>query len=197
MAAQIFLITPLATEPDNFPRKLMLVLAAAEVSALLVRRGGRDDAAYAAWLTTIVNVGQGAGVAVLVEDDHALARRVGADGVHVTTGVDGARDAIKALKPSLIVGAGPFKTRHDAMTVGELDVDYLLFGALDGELPAQASDLTDWWASTFEIPAVFSDPSAMSGQSHGAEFIAIGEGLWSLPDPAKALSDLVVVLERT
>ncbi|HTM77691.1 MAG TPA: thiamine phosphate synthase, partial [Devosia sp.] len=86
MAAQLFIATPASADPEHFPRTLMAVLAAAPVSAILVRRGPQDDAAYAALASAIINVGQGAGCAVLLEDDAAMAKRLGADGVHISTG---------------------------------------------------------------------------------------------------------------
>jgi len=195
MAAQLFLITPPAADLESFPKKLMSVLAVAEVSALLVRRGTRDDAAYAALVKALVNVGQGAGCAVLVEGDAALAKKLGADGVHVGDD-EAARAAVKALKPAMIVGAGPFASRHDAMTVGELDIDYLLFGPLDGAATPADVDLATWWTDTFEIPAIFSDPSAAAAESHGAEFVALGEALWAAPNPAEALAAVAAALEQ-
>lgn len=196
MAAQLFLITPPAADPETFPQTLMRVLAAAEVSALLVSRGDRDDAAYAAVVETAVNIGQGAGCAVLVEDDVALARRLKADGVHVTTGIAAVRDAVKALKPTMIVGAGPFKTRHDAMSAGELDIDYVLFGALSGASQPTATELASWWAETFEVPAVFSDPEATGAEAHGAEFLGLGDSLWSAPAPAAAMAAIAAAMEQ-
>jgi thiamine-phosphate pyrophosphorylase len=198
MAAQIFLLTPAAADPETFPKTLMAVLGAAEISAMLVRRGDRDEAGYAAWVKTVVNIGQGAGCAVLVEDDAALARRLGADGVHVSGDPRIVADAVKALKPNLIVGAGPFATRHDAMTIGEMDVDYLFFGPLDGPASANAVDLAAWWAQTFEIPAVLSDPTASgeTADAHGAEFLALGDSLWSAPEPHKTIAAIAAALEQ-
>lgn len=196
MAAQLFLLTPFAADPDSFREALMRVLAAAEVSALLVRRGNRDDAAYAALAEMAVNIGQGAGSAVLVEDDIALARRLGADGVHVTAGLPAVREAVKALKPAMIVGAGPFKTRHDAMSAGELDIDYLFFGSLTDKPDPAGAELAAWWSETFEIPAVFGDPAATAPDTHGAEFLALGEGLWSAPEPAGSMAAIAAALEQ-
>jgi thiamine-phosphate pyrophosphorylase len=181
MAAQLYVITPATADPQTFPRTLMAVLAVAEVAALLVVRGERDAKSYADWLATTVNIGQGAGCAVLVEADVALAKRVGADGVHVPADLALVRDAVKALKPDRIVGVGPVRSRHDAMSIGELDIDYLLF---------EDAELAGWWAETFEIPAVFAGEIAADApaDAHGAEFLGLGERLWTAPDPAAALA---------
>ena len=192
MAPQLYLITPAAADPETFPATLMAVLNVAQFSALLVRRSGLDDAAYAKLAANLVNVGQGAGCAVLLEDDAALAKRLGADGVHVTGDAKAVKDAIAALKPNLIVGAGTIGSRHDAMTAGEMDVDYLFFGPLDGPSDAAAADLAEWWASTFEIPAVLSDPQAdATVDSRGAEFLALSSSIWSAPSPVGAAATIV------
>ena len=198
MAPQLYLITPANPDPASFPAVLMAVLNAAEVSALLVRRGSADEAGYAKRAREIINVGQGAGCAVLLEDDATLAKRLGADGVHINQGPEAVQDAIMALKPSFIVGAGTAATRHDAMTMGEMEVDYVFFGPLDGTTDPIASDLAEWWAATFEIPAVLSDPSATPEQvdSRGAEFIALSTSIWSAAEPAKAMRAIADALRE-
>lgn len=192
MAPQLYLITPETAGSDSFPATLMKVLSAAEFAAILVARGDRDDAAYAQLAATIVNIGQGAGCAVLLEDDVQLARRLGADGVHVTAGPEAIKSAIAALKPAMIVGAGNLSSRHDAMTAGEMNVDYVFFGPLSGEDDARAGDLAEWWAQTFEIPAVLSLPAAAphAFDARGAEFVALSTSVWSAPDPTAALGAL-------
>ena len=195
MASQLYLITPAAADPEHFPVSLQAVLEAAPFSALLVRRGDRDAVAYASLARQVVGIGQAAGCAVLVEDDAALAKAIGADGVHVSGGITALKAALKMLKPGLIVGAGQIPTRHDAMTIGELDVDYLLFGPLAGASDANAAGLAEWWASTFEIPAVLSEPGAGADvDPRGAEFLALSDSIWSAQDPAAAAGAIVNAL---
>ena len=198
MAPQLLLLTPAAATPELAPAALMSVLSAAPVAALLVRRGERSAADYADLAKNHINIGQGAGCAVLLEDDWALAKRLGADGVHITGDEEEVRAALKALKPEMIVGAGPDATRHDAMTRGELDVDYIWFGALTGEPDAAARDLAQWWAETFEIPAVLYDPAAATETDlRGAEFLALGDSIWSAPSPASAIGDIARAVGAT
>lgn len=192
MAPQLYLITPANADPETFPATLMAVLTAAPFAALLVSRGALDAATYARLAAALVNVGQGAGCAVLLEDDVALVKKVGADGVHVTTGAEDLADAILALKPSMIVGAGNIHSRHDAMTAGEMDIDYVFFGPLHGASSGQDADLAQWWAETFEVPGVLSLPDAAPGamDARGSEFVALSQSLWSAPSPATAMREL-------
>ena len=190
MAPQLYLITPADPDPSQFPRRLMGVLTGPEISALLIRRGELDDGAYADLAERLVQIGQAAGAAVLVEDDADLAKAIGADGVHISSGgVKAIRAAIDLVKPDGIVGAGNIRSRHDAMSFGELDIDYVMFGPLGGDADPQAAELAQWWAETFEVPAVHSNPAAdaQAGDQTGAEFLALSDCVWSGQDPAGAL----------
>lgn len=198
MAPQLYLITPANADPEGFPATLMSVLSEAEFSALLVSRGTMDAATYARLATKIVNIGQGAGCAVLLEDDVALVKKIGADGVHITTGPEDLADAVTALKPSMIVGAGNIASRHDAMTAGEMDVDYVFFGPIDGSDDTQAADLAQWWSETFEVPGVLSLPDAAVGSdARGSEFLALSTSIWSAASPAAAMREIVAALGET
>jgi thiamine-phosphate pyrophosphorylase len=191
MAPQLYLITPADPDLERFPRQLMSVLTGPEVAALLVRRGSMADADYADLVERLVQIGQAAGAAVLVEDDVELARSAGADGVHITSGGARAiRAAVDAIKPDGIVGIGNIKSRHDAMSFGELGVDYVMFGPLGGERDPQASELAQWWAETFEVPAVLSDPGADAGETGtvAAEFLGLSDCVWRTPDPVSAMA---------
>ena len=56
-----------------------------------------------------------------------------------------------------------------------------------------------WWAELMEIPGVLSDPAATaeSATAEGAEFIALGQSLWSAPEGVTArLAAIVAALER-
>jgi len=194
MAPQLYLITPADPDPAQFPRRLMTVLTGPEIAALLVRRGSLDDAAYAELAERLVQIGQAAGAAVLVENDVALATGIGADGVHISNGgIAAIRDAVAALKPDGIVGVGNIRSRHDAMSFGEMDVDYVMFGPLGGETDPQAAELAQWWAETFEVPAVHSNPAAAASEvdATGAEFLALSDCVWAEADPASALKAFV------
>ena len=197
MAPQLYLITPANPDAASFGKTLMAVLNAATVSAVLVQRGTADEQAYAKLAREIINIGQGAGCAVLLENDAALAKRLGADGIHADEGLDAVADAITTLKPSFIVGAATPSTRDDAMSLGEMDVDYLFFGSLDGATDTEAAELAEWWASTFEVPAVLSDPAATpeTVDARGAEFFALSTSIWSATDPAAAIRAIAAALQ--
>lgn len=175
MQTQIFLIAPADADAKIFADQLTALLATREVSALLLQRGNRAENAYKDFCKAIIPIAQAKECAVLLEGSPGLVRMLGADGLHVTTGTDDTRDAIGALRPGMIVGSGPVDTRDDAMSIGELEPDYLLFGATSGATTDAQRDMAGWWAETMEIPAVFADPQASFDDfdAAGCEFIGL------------------------
>ncbi len=176
MQTQIFLIAPADAETGAFAAQLKSLLDTHEVSALLLRRGNRAENAYKDFARTIVPIGQAGGAAVLLEGAPGLVKMLDADGLHVADAdIEAVREAVEALRPGMIVGVGDVATRDDAMALGELEVDYILFGPLSGSTKPAARDMARWWAETMEIPSVLSDPEAGfdSFDAAGCEFIGL------------------------
>jgi thiamine-phosphate pyrophosphorylase len=176
MSAELFLIAPADVPAETLAPALQATFAEREVAALLLPRGGLAENAYKALAKAIVPLAQAAGAAVLVEGDPGLVRLLGADGLHVTGGVKAVREAVGALKPQMIVGVGDVRSRDDAMRLGELEVDYILFGPLSGAISATEREMARWWAETMEIPSVLSDTGAdySTYDAEGCEFIGLG-----------------------
>ena len=90
------------------------------------------------------------------------------------------------------------------MMVGELDVDYVMFGdpAPDGWLPPleQVVERVSWWAEIFNVPCVafaarLEDVAALS--QAGADFVALGDAVWEdARGPAAAVRDAQAALAR-
>src|SRR5664279_3473108 len=154
MTAQLFLISPPDAEPGGFASALKTLLTTTEVAALLVPRGDRPFEAFEACVRAATEVAHAAGCAVLIEGDAAHAKALGVDGVHIAGPVPAIKAAIAALKPDMIVGVGGIETRHDAMTRGELNIDYIMFGPFSGAIAPDLRDLAGWWAETMEVPSV-------------------------------------------
>lgn len=186
MSPQIFLIAPSTMDMTSFPKALDAVLDSAPVAAFLLPENGLSDDEYAAIARTLLPIAQRHDCALLLQDRPALAKTIGADGVHITTGIADLHEALKLLKPDMIVGAKSGKSRHDAMTMGEADIDYLFFGTPVGAATPESADMAAWWAETFEVPAVFADPAAQSDlfDNHGCEFIGLGDNIWAAPEGA-------------
>lgn len=188
MTAQIFLITPAETDGARCQELLNEAFAATTVAAVLLTRGNRSEGSYKALVKAVAPRAQAAGVAVLIEGDPGLVRTLGADGLHVEGSAAEVKAATAALKPDYIVGAGRIASRHDAMSKGELGPDYIFFGPLSGPRSPEQREMARWWADIMEVPSVLSDPTATAetAAADGAEFIALGDSLWSAPEGVTA-----------
>ena len=175
MASQLFLIAPADAGPSDLAAALGRILKRTQVDALLLQRGVRPENAYKDLVKAVAPAAQAAGCAVLIEGEPGLVRTLGVDGLHVSGGPAAVLAAVAALKPAAIVGAGDIHSRHDAMTLGELGADYILFGPLSGPITTAERELARWWAETMEIPSVLSDPEAgLDGfEAEGCEFIGL------------------------
>lgn len=193
---RLFLVTPASYTPDEFLPMLDAALAAGDVACLLVTSGGLDDVAFQKAAARMVEMGQAAGAAVLIENDTRIAGRARADGVHCGTGLADVKLAAETFKPARIVGAGGIKTRHEAMELAETGIDYVFFGLLALEESAEAHrktlDFAEWWSELFEIPCVALAGSDLASvgpcAATGADFVALRDGVWNHSDgPAAAV----------
>jgi thiamine-phosphate pyrophosphorylase len=147
---------------------------------------------------------QDRGVAFLIEGHPESVEPAGADGAHVA-GIAAFDAALPLLKPRYIVGCGGLGSRHDAMVAGERGADYVMFGepGRDGRRPVFDAlvDRVAWWAKLFEVPCVgwamnLDEVAALAAA--GADFVAIGDGVWTDPDgPGAAVAAAAMRLNRS
>ena len=183
MTAQIYLVAPPNADARTFPERLARVLDAAPVSALLLSRGDRTQEDYEALASAVIPLAQARDCAVLLDNLPDRVKALGADGVHLTGGIKAVKAAVAALRPDAIVGAADIHSRHDAMLKGEADVDYVMFGNIDGTPDPEASAFAQWWAETFEIPVVYA-PSIEDLATFlpgNIDFVALGGAVWDAP----------------
>jgi len=199
-AARLYLLSPVIAEPETFEARLGEACGAGGIAAVMLRFAAADERTLVKNVKALAPIAQEGGAAALIAasgdaDLAAVALRGGADGVHTIAGPADARDLRERLKDR-IIGAGNIRSRHDAMEFGEAEVDYIMFGEprADGSLPAIEAviERAAWWAEIFEIPCVAYAPSLEVVSDlvrTRAEFIAIGDAVWSHPDgPAAAVT---------
>lgn len=194
MVAQFFLLTPLIEDAEAFRPRLDAVLETGVFSVVLLRFKAVNDVRLKQMVPVLRETVQAKGVACLIEcpDDPRLIARLELDGAHISQHV-ALTGAIESLKPTRIIGVGGLRARHDAMELGEKDIDYLMFGEprADGSLPplAQTLERAGWWAEVFTVPCVAYAPDMESiaplAQT-GTEFIALGEWLFAGENPAES-----------
>jgi len=200
---RLYLVTPPLGDPTAFLRDLGAVLDAGDIAALLLRLEPADERTLINRAKSVAAVVQRRDVALLLDGHHELAARAGADGAHLF-GIAALSEAIGALKPDRIAGAGGLRSRHDAMLAGEAAADYVMFGDPDrggARPPLEAvTERLTWWSELFEPPCVGyagSRDEIASLTQAGADFIALGEWLWMQNEaPAAAVAAAAAVLAQ-
>jgi thiamine-phosphate pyrophosphorylase len=196
---RFYLITSPISNTAPYPELSGELMAGCGVTCLLVRTAAYGDAENEIIFRRLAAPLQERGIACLVADDPQFCVRVHADGVHVNGEGPQLEQALRSLKPGLIVGAGGLRTRHAAMVAGEAGVDYVMFGE-GAEQQATLVKQIAWWAEIFAVPCV--------GYAHdldsigdlvcaGADFIALGGAAFSDPrGPQAALHVAAALVTR-
>ena len=189
---RLYLATPIVDDPSALVTTLPGLLSGADIAAVLLRLQVTDQRTMIARIKTLAPAIQSAGAALLLDGHVELVARAGADGAHLI-GLAALEEALPSLKPDRIAGLGGLATRHDSMVAGELGAHYVLFGEPDarGHRPSTeaVAERLDWWAELFEPPCVgfaASIAEAHDFAASGADFVLVGDVIWSDPRGAKA-----------
>ena len=202
--AKLYLISPQEVGGD-FPDRLRAALGGGEVAAFQLRVKGMDQHALARLAEPLQRICADAEVAFIVNDDMSLAKRLGADGVHLGQEDGDPREARALLGPSAQIGVTCHDSRHLAMEAGETGADYVAFGAFFPTTTKEVKhrpepSILGWWATLFELPSVaIGGITPENGKvlvDAGADFLAVSGWVWSAHDPAAAVAAFTPVLKR-
>jgi len=183
---QLYLISPLDVSGD-FPRRLERALEAAPVAAFQFRVKGIDQHEAARLAEPLLAICREREVAFIVNDSIALAKRLGADGVHLGQHDGSVREARDALGRDAQIGVTCHASRHLAMEAGDAGADYVAFGAFfPSETKASEHrpepELLTWWQSLMEIPCVaiggITPQNCGPLVEAGADFLAVSHAVW-------------------
>lgn len=184
---QLYLISPLEVG-GAFPDRLERALSAGEVAAFQFRVKGIDQHAAAALAEPLQAICAAHDCAFIVNDDVGLAKRIGADGVHLGQGDGDVRDAREELGREAQIGVTCHASRDLALEAGEAGADYVAFGSFFPSTTKPSEhrpdlELLTWWQTMIEIPCV-----AIGGITPdncgplvraGADFIAVSAAVWT------------------
>lgn len=192
---QLYLIAP-ALPTSSFGEVLERVLDQFPVACLRIRGEGDEDGLGRA-ADMLRQIAHAQDVAVVIDDHVMLAQRHGLDGVHLTRGSAGVRAARKALGADAIVGAFCRTSRHDGLNAGEAGADYVSFGPVGasglGAGEQVPLDLLQWWSEVIEVPVVAEGAitaALLAELRPVADFVAIGDEIWTQEDPCAALAGI-------
>ncbi|EJL28745.1 thiamine phosphate synthase [Novosphingobium sp. AP12] len=183
---QLYLISPLEVG-GAFPDRLARALDAGPVAAFQFRVKDIDQHAAAKLAEPLLRICSDREVAFIVNDSIGLAKRLGADGVHLGQDDGSIEEARGELGKDAQIGVTCNASRHFAMEAGEGGADYVAFGAFYPTTTKETKhvaglDLLEWWQSIFEIPCV-----AIGGITPencppliraGADFLAVSGAVW-------------------
>jgi thiamine-phosphate pyrophosphorylase len=191
---RLVLVSPPGGEWREIAERMRRSFTGGDIAAAILWRNGLAEADFGALCETLVPEGQAAGIAMIVAGDSRIAGRAGADGVHVEDREELRRLVDLGRDP--IVGAGGAGTRHDALEIGEIGPDYILFGRFGHDTRPSPHPrnlaLGAWWAELVEIPCVVmagSDiESVRTVAETGAEFVAVSAAIFAPEaDPGEAV----------
>jgi thiamine-phosphate pyrophosphorylase len=193
-SCRLYLVSPQRIDhPRIFAGELRAALDGGDVAAFLLRLTGADDTAIAQTADTLRPVCQQRDVAFVLAGRPDLAVKLDCDGVQVDVGDYG--DARRTLGRERQVGVVCPSSRHLAMEAAEAGADYVAFEAADLEL-------IEWWSGLFEIPCVAAGEITVENArpliAAGADFLAVGSGVWEHKDgpeaAVRAFNELFVAL---
>ncbi len=183
---QLYLISPLDVA-GTFPERLKRALGAGPVAAFQFRVKGLDQHEAARLGEPLQKICADADVAFIVNDDVSLAKRLGADGVHLGQEDGDPREARSVLGPQVQIGVTCHDSRHLAMEAGEAGADYVAFGAFYPTVTKETRHrpepvILSWWSALFELPCVaiggITPDNAAPLVKAGADFLAVSNAVW-------------------
>jgi thiamine-phosphate pyrophosphorylase len=194
--AKLYLISPQEVG-GVFPARLKAALDGGPVAAFQLRVKDVSEHELVRLAEPLQRLCADAGCAFIVNDSMALAKRIGADGVHLGQSDGDPREARALLGPAAQIGRTCHDSRHLAMEAGEAGCDYVAFGAFYPTTTKPSHyrprpEILSWWSALFEIPSVaiggITPDNAKPLVDAGADFIAVCQAVWGKEDPGAAVS---------
>ncbi len=193
MHPRLYLVTPPTFDLDEFEGQLKQALDGGDIASLLITMPDANEGDLQAAAKRLVPLAQANDVAVLIENNTQIMGRSGADGLHVSGSDKDLEEAMQSFSEDRIIGHAGIKTRHEAMVVASMGVDYIFFGLLslnqEEEPHRKSLDFGSWWSEVFETPCVVLAGTSVSSidtaAQTGAEFVAVREAVWNHPEGPK------------
>jgi thiamine-phosphate pyrophosphorylase len=202
MTRGLYLVTP--DEPDSARLQARVAPLLPFATWLQYRNKAAGAGLREAQATLLQALCAGHGVPLVVNDDTALAARVGAAGVHLGEG-DGAIEAARAvLGPGAIIGASCYDDLERARSAAGAGADYLAFGAFFPSTTKpharRATAALLHAAAPLRLPLVaiggITPDNAHVPIAAGADLVAVVNGVFNAPDPTAAARAVRALFQR-
>lgn len=202
----LYLISPPQIDLETFPHELEAALKGGPVAVFQLRLKDVDDAAVIEAAQRLKPILDKYDVALAINDSAEIAKKVGADAVHLGQQDGSVKDARKLLGFDVAIGVTCHGSRHLAMTAGDQGADYVAFGAFypsNTKIPPEMADvdILSWWTALSELPCVAIGGITVENcrplLEAGADMIAVSAGVWANSDgPAAAVTAFNQIIDE-
>jgi thiamine-phosphate pyrophosphorylase len=185
---RLYLITPPKLDLDGFLPALTAALEAGDVAALQLRWKEATASQIEAAAAAVAPLTRRHGVALILNDDAALAAKIGCDGVHLGQTDGSVAEARRLMGKDAMIGVTCHDSRHLAMDAAEAGADYVAFGAFFPTTTKDAGftadpEMLSIWQETMQTPCVaiggITVGTAAQLAQAGADFLAVSAGVWA------------------
>ncbi len=202
--ARLYLISPPQIELSAFTETLKSAFDGGDVGAFQLRLKNTTDEEILRAAEVLLPICRAREVAFVLNDSPELAKKSGADGVHLGQDDGKVKAARKLIGADAIIGVSCHDSKHLAMVAGEDGADYVAFGAFyptNSKSPEALAkygvptpDILNWWQTYMVLPCVaiggINPLNCLPLVRAGADFIAVIQAVWNHPDsPKKAVEE--------
>ncbi len=198
----LYLITPDEAQTERLLARATAVIGHATL--LQYRNKPADAALKREQATALAALCRAKGVQLIVNDDAALAREVGAAGVHLGEDDGDIAAARSLLGTEALIGVSCYDQLGRAQAAAAAGADYIAFGAFFPSptkpnarraTPALLRDSAGWALPRVAIGGITLD-NAQGLVDAGADLLAVISGVFDAPNPAAAARAYRACFER-
>lgn len=199
---RLYLVSPPKLVLAEFAPLLEAALGAGDVGAFQLRLKDVSDEEILEAGNMLLPVCHAHKVAFILNDRPDLAKKLGADGVHLGQEDASLAEARALLGEESVIGVSCHDSGHMAMEAGEAGADYVAFGAFyatQSKSPEKLAqygtptpELLAWWSTYTTLPSVaiggITPENCAPLVAAGADFVAAITSVWKHPSgPAGAV----------
>lgn len=196
-SCRLYLISPETFELAAFAVDLEAALKAGDVASFQLRMKDQPDEVITRAAEKLIPICNKYDVAFILNDRADLAKKVGADGVHLGQNDGNLKDIRENLGLDMVIGVTCHNSIHLGFEAGEAGADYVAFGAFyptrTKATPYKAEpELIRAWVDITETPCVaiggITPENAGPIVEAGAHFLAVSSAVWDHKSgPAEAV----------
>lgn len=194
----LYLISPPAIDLSYFSNQLKNAFDGGDVGAFQLRLKNVSDDYILRTADILLPICREREVAFILNDRPDLAKKCGADGVHLGQDDGSVAAARKIMGNDAVIGVSCHDSKHLAMEAGEQGADYMAFGAFYptkskspealAKYGTPTPEILSWWQEYMTLPCVaiggINPQNCLPLVRAGADFIAVITAVWDHPQGA-------------